>query len=109
MTSKNQFSPLCDVHHTSMQRLMLEEDSEEVRSYHACDRPGCTRVFRESAGYSDMKGGAFDESRESRRSCSRCGAVLYLAEVDHSRKLETWVCPQIGCDHEQDDPSPSAR
>ena len=109
MTSRQQFSPLCDLHHTSMHRVMLEEDSEEVRSYHACDRNGCTRVFRDSNGYSDRHDGAFDETREARRSCPRCGSVLYLAEVDHSRKLETWVCPQMNCDHEEDDPSPSAR
>jgi len=70
-----------------MRRVMLEEDSEEVRSYHACERRDCTRVFRDSGGYSDWIEGGFDESRSYRQTCPRCGAFLYLAEVDRSQKL----------------------
>lgn len=92
-----------------MQRKMLEEDSEEVRSYHVCERRDCTRVFRDSEGYSDLVNGNFDESRSARRLCPCCGAVLYLAAVNHTRKLETWECPQADCEHEEDSPSPSAR
>ncbi len=109
MTSRQQFSPLCDVHHSSMQRVMREGGSEELRSYHECERHDCTRIFRDSRGYSDLLEGEFDNSRVSARKCPRCGAVLYLAEVDHSRKVETWECPQVGCDFSQADPSPSAR
>jgi hypothetical protein len=107
MTSGQQFSPLCDVHHTSMQRMMLEEDAEEIRSFHACERRDCTRVFIDSAGYSDRIEGEFDDWRADVRKCSSCGAVLYLAVVNHSRKIETWECP--GCEFSKDDPSPSAR
>ena len=88
---------------------MLEEDSEEVRSYHACERRDCTRVFRESSGYLDWTEGDFNDSRASFQTCPRCGAVLYIAEVDHSRKLETWECPQDQCDFSAEYPSPSAR
>ena len=90
MMSKHQFFPLCDVHHVPMRRVMLEENSEDVRSYHACERRDCTRIFRDSNGYSDRTEGQFDGSRTSTRTCPRCGAVLYLAEVDRSQKVETW-------------------
>jgi ssDNA-binding Zn-finger/Zn-ribbon topoisomerase 1 len=88
---------------------MLEEDSEDVRSYHACERRDCTRVFRDSNGYSDWIEGRFDESRASAQRCPRCGAVLYLAEVDHSQKIEIWECAQSQCDFSEEYPSPSAR
>lgn len=109
MTSREQFSPLCDLHHAPMRRAMLEEDSEEVRSYHACERRDCTRVFRDSNGYSDWIEGRFDDSRASVRRCPRCGAVLYLAEVDHSRKIEIWECPRKQCDFSEERASPSAQ
>ena len=92
-----------------MRRLMLEEESEEIRSYHACDRRGCTRVFRESDGYSDFFENRFDDTRASVRTCPQCQAVLYLAEVDHARKIEIWECPRTGCDFSGPFPSPSAR
>jgi hypothetical protein len=104
-----QFLPLCDLHHTSMRRMMLEEDSEEVRSYHACDRPDCTRVFRDCNGYSDFIGGEFDDSRVLIRTCPQCQAVLYIAEVDHSQKIETWECLHANCDFSEDVSSPAAR
>ena len=109
LTSKQRFSPLCDLHHTSMRRLMLEEEQEEVRSYHACGRRGCTRVFRDSNGYSDWIEGNFDDSRAFRRVCTKCGAFLYLAEVDHLQKVEIWECPHAACDLTEEHPSPSAR
>jgi uncharacterized C2H2 Zn-finger protein len=92
-----------------MRRVMLEEDSEDVRTYHVCERRDCTRVFRDRNGYSDWIEGEFDDSRASIRKCPRCGAVLYLAEVDQSRKIETWECPQEECSFSADSSSPSAR
>lgn len=109
MTSREQFSPLCDLHHTPMRRVMIEEDSEEVRSYHACERRDCTRIFRDFDGYTDMIQGGFDDSRALARTCPKCGAVLYLAEVDHGRKIEIWECPQKECDYSEELASPSAR
>ena len=109
MTSSQQFSPLCDVHHTPMQRMMLEEDTEDVRSYHACKRRDCSRVFRPSTGYSDKGAGDFDESRASIKRCPGCGSALYLAEVDHVQKVETWECPEAGCEHSGEQRSPSGR
>lgn len=109
MTSTQKFSPLCDVHHTSMRRGMLEEDSEEIRSYHGCERRDCTRVFRDAFGYLDWIDGRFDESRALRRNCPDCGAVLYLAEVDASRKIETWECPHLNCTFVEEIPSPASR
>jgi predicted RNA-binding Zn-ribbon protein involved in translation (DUF1610 family) len=109
MNSKQQFSPLCDLHHVSMRRVMLEEDRERVRSLHACVRRDCTRVFRDADGYSDWTEGALDKSRASVRTCPKCGAVLYLAEVNQSRKIETWECPQIDCDFSGESSAPAAR
>lgn len=88
---------------------MLEEDSEEIRSFHACRRHDCSRVFRDSVGYLDFVEGAFDDSRSSVQRCPRCGSVLYLEEVDHSRKIETWECTRADCDFSEGRPSPSAR
>ena len=88
---------------------MLEEDSEEIRSYHACDRRDCTRIFRAANGYSDVIDHHFDESRAASRECPRCGAVLYLAEVDHGKKIETWECPRVDCEHKEESRSPSGR
>ena len=109
LTAKRQFSPLCDLHHTPMRRMVFEEDSEEIRSYHACGRRDCTRVFRDANGYSDFIEGGFDETRASVQTCPRCEAVLYLAEVDHCQKIETWECPRTGCDFSGEFQSPSAR
>jgi predicted RNA-binding Zn-ribbon protein involved in translation (DUF1610 family) len=109
MTSRQQFSPLCDLHHVSMRRVMLEEDSEEVRTYHACGRRDCTRVFRDFDGYTDLIQGGFDDSRASARLCPNCGAVIYLAEVDQAQKVETWECPQKECGFSEECRSPSAR
>lgn len=109
MTSRQQFSPLCDVHHTAMLRMMQLEDGEATSSYHACERRDCKRVFRDSVGYSDLLEDAFDESRTSLQTCPHCGSALYLAEVDHARKVETWECPQTSCDFSQEFPSPSGR
>lgn len=108
-TSKQHFSPLCDLHHTSMQRMAFEEDSEEARSHYACCRRDCTRVFRDSDGYSDFVQNKFDDTRASLQMCPRCEAILYLAEVDHTQKIEIWECPQTGCDFSAEFPSPSAR
>ena len=88
---------------------MLEEDSEEIRSYHACDRCDCSRVFRDSVGYSDWIEGDFDDSRASVRTCPLSGEVLYLAEVDHYRKLEIWECSGSGCEFSGEFPSPAAQ
>ena len=109
MTSRQQFSPLCDLHHVSMRRVMLEEDSEEVRTYHGCQRRDCSRVFRDSDGYSDLIQGGFDSSRASVRRCHQCGAVLYLAEVACSQKTETWECPQKECNSAEECAPSSAR
>lgn len=92
-----------------MRRVMLEEDSEEIRSYHTCERRDCTRIFREADGYTDLSQGGFDPSRASLRCCPQCGAVLFLAEVDRSLKIETWECLQAECDFSEDCSSPSAR
>ena len=88
---------------------MLKEDSAEIRSFHACERRDCTRIFCESTGYSDRVDGEFDDARAEVRSCPSCGAGLYLSEVDHTRKIETWECPHPGCDFSEDYPSPSGR
>lgn len=109
MTSRQQFSPLCDVHHTSMRRMMLEESSEDIRSYHGCERRDCARVFRDSSGYTDWLDGKFDKSRALVRRCPMCGAILYLAEVDQFRKIETWQCPQDGCAFADEFRAPAAR
>lgn len=109
MVSKLRFSPLCDLHHAAMRRVMQQEDREEVRSYHACERRDCTRIFRDFDGYTDLIRGGFDDSRASAQTCPGCGAILYLVAVDRSRKIETWECPQSGCDFSEEYPSPSAR
>jgi ribosomal protein S27AE len=109
LPSKQPFSPQCDLHHTTMRRMVFEEDSEETRSYHACGRRDCTRVFRDPTGYSDLIEGESYDSRVSAQICPRCGAVLYLADVEHSQKIETWECPQPGCDFSDEYPFPSAR
>ncbi len=88
---------------------MIEEDSEAIRSYHACQRRDCTRVFRDESGYSDMVDASFDESRSSAKLCPICGSILYLAEVDPQQKVETWECPQSECSHSEEDRSPSGR
>lgn len=106
---KQEFWPLCDLHHAPMRRVMLEEDSNQTRSYHACERPDCTRVFRAAEGYSDIAEGEFDESRNASRTCSACGAMLYLAEVNHCLKLETWECSRAGCEASEEIPSPASR
>jgi len=88
---------------------MLEEDSDDIRTYHGCERRDCTRIFRDSSGYSDWIGGRFDESRALVRNCPTCGAILYLAEVDQFLKIETWECPRAGCQFSEESPSPAAR
>jgi hypothetical protein len=107
---KKQFFPLCDLHHCPMRRVMLEEStSDETRSFHQCQRRDCHRIFRDGHGYSDFTGGQFDASRVSFRECPICGGTLYLAEVDHALKVETWECAEMACNHSAAGPSPSTR
>jgi hypothetical protein len=110
MESKQEFSPLCDLHHSRMRRLMLEGSApSEGDSFHTCERRDCTRVFRESSGYSDLVGAQFDDSRASSKLCPGCAAILYLAEVDHGRKIENWECPHLNCGYTEEISSPSSR
>jgi len=108
--SKVKFFPLCDLHHCPMRRVMLEASpSEETQSFHQCQRRDCDRIFRDGLGYSDFAVGQFDASRVSSRVCPNCEGTLYLAEVDHGLKVETWECAEADCDYSEDDPSPSSR
>lgn len=107
---KVNFFPLCDLHHCPMQRVMLEGSAaEETQSFHQCERRNCNRIFRDGKGYSDFSEGQFDASRLASRGCPICGGALYLAEVDHALKIETWECAQSGCDYTEDILSPSSR
>lgn len=107
---KMEFSPLCDLHHCPMRRVMLEEsESHEGQPFHQCERRDCNRIFRDGYGYSDFAAGQFDVSRVSFRECPVCGGTLYLAEADRARKVETWECAEAECEHTEDDPSPSSR
>lgn len=87
---------------------MLEEDLAEISSYHICGRRGCTRAFCDSIGDLDFFEGQFDNSRPSVQKCPQCQSVLYLAEADRSKKIETWEC-QTDCDFSEEHSSPSAR
>jgi len=107
---KTQFFPLCDLHHAPMRRVMLEGSaSEGTRSLHQCERRDCHRIFRDGQGYSDFAAGQFDASRSSCRACPLCGGILYLAEVDHALKVETWECAEMKCSYTEDVLSPSSR
>jgi hypothetical protein len=107
---KTKFFPLCDLHHSPMRRIMLEGlASEETQSFHQCERRDCHRIFRDGHGYSDFAEGQVDASRSSSRGCPICGGTLYLAEVDHTLKVETWECAEMACNHSEDLPSPSSR
>lgn len=107
---KTKFFPLCDLHHSPMRRVMLEQSrSQETSSFHQCERRDCNRVFRDGHGYSDFAKGQFDVSRASSRKCPVCAGTVYLAEVDRVRKVETWDCAEIECDYTEDVSSPSSR
>jgi len=107
---KMMFSPLCDLHHQPMRRVMLEGSvSAETQSFHQCERRDCNRVFRDGHGYSDFMDGQFDASRASVRECSICGGTLYLAEVDQALKVETWECAETECSYSEEVASPSSR
>ena len=89
---------------------MLEDSStDETRSFHQCERRDCTRIFRYGYGYSDFADGHFDDSRMLERACSLCTGTLYLAEVDHTMKLETWECAEMECKYTEEIHSPSSR
>lgn len=89
---------------------MLEGSaSEETPSFHQCERRDCDRIFRDGYGYSDFAGGQFDASRSSSRECRICGGTLYLIEVDHALKVETWECAEMDCAYTEDVASPSSR
>jgi len=107
---KMKFFPLCDLHHCPMRRVMLEESAlEEAQSFHQCERRDCDRIFRDGYGYSDFAGGQFDTSRVSARECPTCGGTLYLAEVDHALKVETWECAEMECNFTEEILSPPSR
>jgi hypothetical protein len=105
-----EFFPLCDLHHCPMRRVSLDGSaSQESQSFHQCERRDCHRIFRDGYGYSDFAGGQFDESRSSLRECRICGGILYLSEVNHALKVETWECVEIECNYNEDVPSPASR
>jgi len=104
------FFPLCDLHHSPMLRVMLEElASDDTQAFHYCERRDCHRIFRESLGYLDYIDGLYDTSRLSHRECPACRGVLYLAEVDCAMKVETWECAESECDYTEDILSPASR
>lgn len=108
--SKVEFSPLCDLHHCRMRRVMLEESaSEPTKTLHQCERRDCHRIFRDGYGYSDFANGQFDASRLAYRKCPTCGGTLYISEADHALKFETWECAEMQCNYTEDVPSPSWR
>jgi transposase len=45
----------------------------------------------------------------SSRECPTCGGTLYLSEVDHTLKVETWECAELECDFSEDTHSPPSR
>lgn len=107
---KMNFFPLCDLHHSPMRRVMLEESaSEGPPTFHQCERRDCDRIFRDGQGYSDFTDGQFDASRLSCRGCPICGGILYIADVNRALKVETWECTEIECDYTEDVLSPSSR
>jgi ssDNA-binding Zn-finger/Zn-ribbon topoisomerase 1 len=107
---KMTFFPLCDLHHCAMRPVMLEGSAaEETRPFHQCERRDCDRIFRDGEGYTDFAGGRFDQSRLSSRECPTCGGTLYLSEVDHTLKVETWECAELECDFSEDTHSPPSR
>lgn len=107
---KTQFFPLCDLHHCPMRRVMLEGSAlDDTQSFHRCERRDCSRVFRDGYGYSDFADGQFDVSRVSSLNCPVCTGTLYLAEVDRTRKIETWDCSEMACPYTKDVSSPSSR
>jgi hypothetical protein len=89
--------------------MQEDEESKEIQSFNACERPDCSRIFSTSRGYTDRINGQFDDSRASARSCPACGAMLYLAEVDHNLKVENWECPDELCDYTEVTPSPASQ
>jgi ssDNA-binding Zn-finger/Zn-ribbon topoisomerase 1 len=108
--SKIQFFPLCDLHHSPMRRVMLEESpSVESQTFHQCERRDCNRIFRDGLGYSDFADGDFDSSRVSSRKCPICRGTLYLSEVDRTMKVETWECAELECNYTENVSSPSSR
>jgi len=107
---KTQGFPLCDLHHCPMRRVMIEQPAaQEIPSFHQCERRDCSRVFRDGHGYSDFADGRFDVSRLSYRQCPACAGTLYLAEVDHALKVETWECAVMECDYIETVHSPASR
>ncbi len=107
---KIKFFPLCDLHHSSMRRVMVEEsESEKGQSFHQCERRDCSRIFRDGYGYSDFADGRFDDSRMSARVCPKCSGTLYIAEVDRVRKVETWDCSEMKCNYTEAASSASSR
>ena len=108
--AKMKFSPLCDLHHCSMRRVMLEGPAAtESQSIHQCERRDCHRIFSDSYGYSDFAAGQFDPTRSSFRECPLCAGALYLGEVNQALKVETWECAGLECEHSEDVSSPSSR
>lgn len=107
---KLQFSPLCDLHHCPMRRVMIEESpSEETQSFHQCERRDCSRIFRAGHGYSDFGEGRFDASRVSSRRCPACGGTLCLTEVNRVLKVESWECTEMECNYNTEILSPASR
>lgn len=107
---KEQFFPLCDLHHSAMRRVMLEEPASNVtQSFHQCERRDCSRIFRDGYGYSDFADGQFDATRFSRRQCPTCGGTLYLAEADRVLKVETWECAEVEYGYSESIFSPASR
>jgi ssDNA-binding Zn-finger/Zn-ribbon topoisomerase 1 len=107
---KAQFFPLCDLHHSPMRRVMLEDaPSNETQSFHQCERRDCSRIFRAGYGYSDFGEGRFDAERVSSRKCPACGGTLYLCEVDRVLKVELWECTGMECSYSAEIRSPASR
>src|SRR4029077_7069336 len=98
---KLKLTPICDIHKKPMEYGRFGDPQVFSMTAYKCQTDGCSRVYNNSFGYTDIVNDHIDHSNSIKRECSDCETSLYLASEDRTTGMQTWQCAQPNCDYSE--------
>ena len=104
----NSIQPLCDKHRKEMRAVIVELT---LRGRHTiselgfpafrCSDADCTRHYEQWEGYIDViPDGLLLDKYGRPFVCPKHENALYIAAYQPQTDVETWRCPEPGCEHQ---------